>query len=384
MRVECWQTSTYGINVFHKFTLNDINMMFSYTCRLLHSFSDGFLFLRYTLLCSTLLAHLFQTTGGRKGRGSERRWLSGCKISWHFFLTFYNFCCQSHQEGEDMKQGREWKSQVNAYYGRVTTKRQRDGVGRRNGDQYTMMVREKKTQAEMQTEVEKHEGVTEGEKEQKMDTVWQYREAGETGGERDKRGRMSGIHIGEKGEQQKRWRKGTDEMKGEKESLNKLLLQSEGQWSIVRVWKSGSTHTLHTHTHIYIHAHTLGYCGCSGQFREKKQWVFTPWSDHNGLRAILCVLSTSVIRRKVGPNVWLWGFCSEWPCSTGDSIMALGWDNTTIVLETLMTLVGSIWAGLSSALCLPPTMTLSTNPLWVCDPLPSPRTVPTGFLHLDP
>uniref|UniRef100_A0A3P9PUE3 Si:dkey-246i14.3 n=1 Tax=Poecilia reticulata TaxID=8081 RepID=A0A3P9PUE3_POERE len=28
------------------------------------------------------------------------------------------------------------------------------------------------------------------------------------------------------------------------------------------------------------------------------------------LRAIVCVLSTSKIRRKVGPNVWLWGFCS--------------------------------------------------------------------------
>lgn len=29
--------------------------------------------------------------------------------------------------------------------------------------------------------------------------------------------------------------KGTDEMNGEKESLNKLLLRSVGQWSIVRV-----------------------------------------------------------------------------------------------------------------------------------------------------
>lgn len=73
----------------------------------------------------------------------------------------------------------------------------------------------------------------------------------------DKKGRMSGIHIGEKGEkgeQQKQRRRGTDEMKGEKESLNKLLLRSEGQWSIVRVWKSGSTHTLHTH--ICTRTHT--------------------------------------------------------------------------------------------------------------------------------
>ena len=38
----------------------------------------------------------------------------------------------------------------------------------------------------------------------------------------------------EKGEQQKRRRKGMDETKGEKESLHKLLLRSEGQWSIVR------------------------------------------------------------------------------------------------------------------------------------------------------
>lgn len=47
----------------------------------------------------------------------------------------------------------------------------RQSVGGRNGDQYTMTVKKKKRQAEKQTEVEKHERVTEGEKEQKMDTV---------------------------------------------------------------------------------------------------------------------------------------------------------------------------------------------------------------------
>lgn len=49
----------------------------------------------------------------------------------------------------------------------------RQSVGGRNGDQYTMMVKEgkKKPQEEKQTEVEKHEGVTEREKEQKMDTI---------------------------------------------------------------------------------------------------------------------------------------------------------------------------------------------------------------------
>lgn len=41
-----------------------------------------------------------------------------------------------------------------------------------------------------------------------------------------------GLHAGErKGGDDKR---GTDETKEEKESLHKLLLQSVGQWSIVR------------------------------------------------------------------------------------------------------------------------------------------------------
>ena len=105
------------------------------------------------------------------------------------------------------------------------------------------------------------------------------------------------------------------------------------------------THTL-THTHMYIcthtHTHTLGYCGCSDQFTEKQQWVPPPWSGRIRLRAIVCVLSTSKIRRKVGPNVWLWGLCAEWARSTGDTIMALAWENSTIVLETLMALVGSV------------------------------------------
>lgn len=54
-------------------------------------------------------------------------------------------------------------------YGRVTTKRQRDrkSVGGRNGDQYATTV----GRGGEQTEVEKRGGVTEGEKEQKMDTV---------------------------------------------------------------------------------------------------------------------------------------------------------------------------------------------------------------------
>lgn len=98
----------------------------------------------------------------------------------------------------------------------------------------------------------------------------------------------------------------------------------------------------HANTHIYVHAHTLGYCSRSRQFTEEQQWVSPPWSGHIGLPAVLCVLSTSVIRRKVGPNVWLWGSCAEWPHSTGDSIMVLAWENTTIVLEALMALVGSV------------------------------------------
>ena len=102
------------------------------------------------------------------------------------------------------------------------------------------------------------------------------------------------------------------------------------------------THML-THTCIYVHAHTLSYCGCAGQFREKQQWVVPPpRPGHIGLRAIVCVLSTSKIRRKVGPNVWLWGLCAEWALSTGDTIMALARENSTIVLETLMALVGSV------------------------------------------
>lgn len=45
-------------------------------------------------------------------------------------------------------------------------------VGGRSGDQYGTTVREKKIrQAKKQTEVEKRGGVTEGVKEQKMDTV---------------------------------------------------------------------------------------------------------------------------------------------------------------------------------------------------------------------
>lgn len=108
----------------------------------------------------------------------------------------------------------------------------------------------------------------------------------------------------------------------------------------------------HTYTHIYMYTqtHTLSYCCCSGQFREKQQWVSPPlWSGHIGLRAIVCVLSTSKIRPKVGPNVWLQGLCAEWTRGTGDTIMALAWVNRTIVLETLMVLVGSVWAGLSSS-----------------------------------
>lgn len=133
-----------------------------------------------------------------------------------------------------------------------------------------------------------------------------------------------------------------DETKEKKESLHKLTVavgrtieHCEG----MREW----FHT-HANTHMYIctHTHTLGYCDCSGQFREKQQWVFPPWSGHIGLRVIVCVLSTLKIRRKVGPNVWLWGLYAEWPRSTGDSIMALAWENTTIVLETLMALVGSV------------------------------------------
>lgn len=44
-------------------------------------------------------------------------------------------------------------------------------VGRRNGDQYMTTVKEIKRQAEKQMEVENRGGVTEGEREQKMDTV---------------------------------------------------------------------------------------------------------------------------------------------------------------------------------------------------------------------
>lgn len=95
------------------------------------------------------------------------------------------------------------------------------------------------------------------------------------------------------------------------------------------------------------------------------------WSGHIGLRAIVCVLSTSKIRRKVGPNVWLRGLCAEWARSTGGTIMALARENSTIVLETLMALVGSVWAGLSSSTALtdydtdnPLSLSLLINACW--------------------
>lgn len=66
------------------------------------------------------------------------------------------------------------------------------------------------------------------------------------------------------------------------------------------------------------------------------------WPGHIGLRAIVCVLSTSKIRPKVGPNVWLRGLWAEWARSTGDTIMVLAQENSTIVLGRLMALDGSV------------------------------------------
>ena len=88
----------------------------------------------------------------------------------------------------------------------------------------------------------------------------------------------------------------------------------------------------HTHTHTHARTHT--------------HWaIVVVQKSNNGCLPpprIVCVLSTSKIRRRVGPNVWLRGLWSEWSRSTGDSIMALAWENSTIVLETLMALVGSV------------------------------------------
>lgn len=102
----------------------------------------------------------------------------------------------------------------------------------------------------------------------------------------------------------------------------------------------------HTHTHTYIctrrHTHTELLLLFRPVQRKATMGVPPLWSGHIGLRAIVCVLSTSKIRPKVGPNVWLQGLCAEWTRGTGDTIMALAWVNRTIVLETLMVLVGSV------------------------------------------
>lgn len=145
----------------------------------------------------------------------------------------------------------------------------------------------------------------------------------------------------------------------------------------------------HANTHMYVctRTHTGLLWLLRPVHRKATMGPPHPRSGHIGLRAIVCVLSTSKIRRKVGPNVWLWGLCAEWARSTGDSIMALAWENSTIVLETLMALVGSVWAGLSSSLLLPQNMTLTTHCLWVSGSLtrcPGCWPTPTGSPCLDP
>lgn len=103
---------------------------------------------------------------------------------------------------------------------------------------------------------------------------------------------------------------------------------------------------------MYTHTHTELLSLFRPVQRKATMGVPPLWPGHIGLRAIVCVLSTSKIRRKVGPNVWLRGLCAEWARSTGGTIMALARENSTIVLETLMALVGSVWAGLSSSTAL--------------------------------
>lgn len=140
---------------------------------------------------------------------------------------------------------------------------------------------------------------------------------------------------------------------------------------------------------MYTHSHT-GLLWLFRPVQRKATMVAPPpRSGHIGLRVIVCVLSTSKIRRKVSPNVWLWDLCAEWAPGTGDSIMALAWENSTIVLETLMALAGSVWAGLSSSLRLPQTMTLTAHCLrlsaWPADqrPLLLHVWIPTNRKHLD-
>lgn len=75
--------------------------------------------------------------------------------------------------------------------------------------------------------------VTEGKREQKMDSTSQdwFGQEGARGKDGKER---TPCRRKKRGDDKSNREEGTDEMKEEKESLHKLLLQPVGQWSIVR------------------------------------------------------------------------------------------------------------------------------------------------------
>lgn len=84
----------------------------------------------------------------------------------------------------------------------------------------------------------------------------------------------------------------------------------------------GMRECFHTHMYICTHTHTHWAIVVVQSSSQKRNNGCPPlWSGHVGLRAIVCVLSTSKIRRKVGPNFWLEGLCDEWTRSTGDTMV---------------------------------------------------------------